>query len=294
MDKAGKIYIKLILVALFWGATFVAGRIMSAAVPPFTAAFLRFLLATLVLLCFVFRKERILPSLDKKQILLVVIVGLSGMVGYNYCFFSGLATIDASRASVIVAAGNPVGIAIFSALLLKERLKLFNLMGILLSVSGAIIVISRGHLATIIQGGIGTGDLFIMGCVACWITFTIVGKVGLKDLSPLMLVFYASLAATIMLFFPALAEGTLLSALGGGAPIWWSILVLGFFGTALGFTWFYDGVGMLGPTRAGIFINFVPVFATIMAVLVLHEQITASFSIGVLMVIAGVTLTNQR
>jgi drug/metabolite transporter (DMT)-like permease len=72
------------------------------------------------------------------------------------------------------------------------------------------------------------------------------------------------------------------------------ILFLLFLGTVLAFTWFYEGIDKIGPFRAGIFINFVPIFATLMAVLILHEKLFSSLVIGAIFVVSGVYLTNYQ
>lgn len=286
------IFIKLIFVALFFGSTFIAGHIVAEQVPPLTAAFLRFLLASVMLLYFVFRKQGSLPSVNWKQMVLFVLLGLSGMAGYNYCFFSGLSMINASRASLIIAL-NPVAIALLSAIFFKEHLNNKKILGILISVIGAMMIISRGQFLFVFQNGLEKGDLYILGCVCCWAIFTILGKLAMRHLSPLVVILYACIAGTIMLLFLALPEGQICSVFKYGYSVWISLFVLGILGTALGFTWYYQGIDSLGPSKAGVFINFVPVFATIMAVLFLHETLSLYFLFGAVLVMGGVILTNR-
>jgi len=74
---------------------------------------------------------------------------------------------------------------------------------------------------------------------------------------------------------------------------WVSILYLGIFGSAVGFSWYYDGLRQLGPARAGVFINLVPVFAILLAALMLNEIPSPALLLGGLLVILGVILTNR-
>ncbi|HZK41244.1 MAG TPA: DMT family transporter [Atribacterota bacterium] len=286
-------YIKLFLVALFFGGTFIAGRIMAANLPPFSSAFLRFLLASFFLVLFAFKKYGKFPRIDFPQFLLIIALGLTGIVGYNFFFFSGLKSITASRASMIISL-NPSVITIFSILLFKDKLTKFKFMGIILSLTGALIVISQGNLQVILQSNIGTGELFILGCVLCWSSFTVLGKIIMKDLKPIIAITYACLAGTIILILPAYQEGVLQNFMQYNVEVWLSVFVLGFLGTALAFTWFYEGIDKIGPSRAGIFINFVPIFATLMAVLILREKLSPSLIIGAIFVISGVCLTNYQ
>ena len=287
------IYIKLFLVALFGGSTFIAGKIMSANLPPFTSAFLRFLLASFFLTLFIFKKYGKFPQLNFSQILLIIFLGLTGIVGTNFFFFSGLRFITASRASIIVSL-NPSLITILSILMFKDKFTKFKFIGIILSLTGTLIVISRGNLQVILQGNIGWGELFILGCVICWSFFTVFGKIIMKNLKPIMAITYACLAGTLILILPAYQEGVLQNIRQYSLEVWLSVFVVGFLGTVLAFTWFYEGIDKFGPSRAGIFINFVPVFATLMAILILHEKLSPSLIVGAIFVVSGVYLTNYQ
>ena len=286
-------YIKLFLVSLFGGSTFIAGRIMAANLPPFTSAFLRFLLASFFLVLFVFKKYGKFPRINFSQLLLIIALGLTGVVGFNFFFFSGLKFITASRASIIISL-NPAVITIFSILIFKDKLTKFKFTGIILSLIGVLIVISQGNLQVILQSNIGTGELFILGCVLCWSSFTVLGKIIMKDLKPIIAVAYACLAGTLILILPTYREGVLQNFMQYSLEVWLSVFALGLLGAALAFTWFYEGIDKIGPSRAGIFINFVPIFATLMAVLILREKLSPSLIIGAIFVISGVCLTNYQ
>jgi len=291
--KTNITYIKLFLGALFGGSAFVAGRIMAANLPPFTSAFLRFLLASFFLVLFVFKKYGKFPQLNFPQILLIISLGLTGIVGSNFFFFSGLKFITASRASMIISL-NPSAITILSILIFKDKFTKFKFTGIILSLIGALIVVSQGNLQAILQSNIGAGELFILGCVICWSSFTVLGKIIMKDLKPIIAITYACLIGTLILILPVYREGVLQNFMQYSLEVWLSVFALGFLGTVLAFTWFYEGIDKIGPSRAGIFINFVPIFATLMAILILHEKLSSSLVIGAIFVISGVYLTNYQ
>ena len=285
------IYLKLLLTAIFWGGTFVAGRSLAQNVGPFSAAFFRFAIASLFLVFLTWRAEGKFTVLKKRQILPVLLLGLTGVFCYNLFFFKGLKLIEASRAAIIIA-NNPVFIALFSALVFKEKLNWLKIAGILLSVSGAIIVIAKGDMREILQGQLGLGEFYIFLCVLSWVIFSLLGKAVMVDLSPISSVTYSSIAGTVLLFPPALREG-LTDCIYYSLSDWWNIFYLSFFGTVLGFVWFYEGINQIGPTRAGLFINFVPISAILLAFLILGESLTLSLLIGTLLVFTGVYLTNR-
>lgn len=277
--------------AIFWGGTFVAGRSLAQTVGPFSAAFFRFAIASVFLVLLLRRSEGKLSWPAKDQVFPVILLGLTGALLYNFFFLKGLKLIEAGRASVIIA-NNPIFIALFSAYFFRERLNLVKLIGIFISVGGAVIVISRGRILEVFQGGLGPGEIYIFGCVASWVAFSLIGKAVMNNLSPLRSVTFSSVAGALFLMVPAFLEGGF-GFLEYSLLEWALIFYLGFFGTVLGFLWYYQGIQKIGPTRAGLFINFVPISGIVLAFIFLKEPITMSLLIGTVLVSSGVYLTNR-
>jgi len=284
-------YFKLLLTAIFWGGTFIAGKWISKTVDPYSAAFLRFFIASFSLIFLTLKIEGRLPKIAPDKIWLIILLGFTGIFSYNLFFFSGLGHIQANRASLIIA-GNPIFIALGAAVFFKEKFNVLKISGLFLSVTGALVVISKGHLSSMLALGIGKGELLIFGCVVSWAAYSLLGKKAMKDLSPIACVCYSSIAGTILLFFPAFYKGVFLNMASYTGVDWASLFYLGFFGTVLGFFWYYEGIKEIGPMKAGIFINFVPISAIVMSFFILQEPVTPSLIIGAILIITGVYLTN--
>ncbi|MCF6249440.1 MAG: DMT family transporter, partial [Desulfobacula sp.] len=156
-----------------------------------------------------------------------------------------------------------------------------------------LIVISKGNLLNILEMGLDKGELLILGCVASWVAYSLLGKKAMASLSPIASVCYSSVAGTIMLFFPAFSKGVFTDMKSYNFVEWGSLFYLGFFGTVLGFLWYYEGIKKIGPMKAGIFINLVPICVIFLSFFILNESITPALIIGALFVIAGIYLTNS-
>lgn len=282
---------KLILTAIFWGGTFIAGRIVAREMEPFTAAFLRFAIASIFLLGITWKIEGKFPGISWQSFILLTLLGLSGIAAYNFFFFSGLKTIPAGRAAVIIA-NNPILISILSVLIFKEKITLIRVAGILCSVSGAVIAISRGNLQDL-SGQLGIGEFYIFMCVLSWVTYSLLGKTVMGKVSPLISVTYSSLIGTIILFIPSVREGLAEKIFLFSGESWLGVIYLGFFGTVLGFLWYYQGIKSIGPMKASIFINFVPISALFLSYFLLQEPLNITLFFGTVMVVGGVYLTNK-
>ena len=283
-------YLKLLLTMAFWGGTFVAGRTLAGVVSPFSAAFIRFAIAGFFLLLLLYHLEGGFPRLNRRQFGFVLLLGLTGVFGYNIAFFKGLETVSAGRAGLIIAL-NPVGIALISALFGQEPLRPAKSFGILISVVGAILVISDGHPLSLIDG-VGSGELVMLGCVLFWALYSVVGRRAMHDLSPLVAVTYSALAGVVMLAPMTLSQGSFGLLFTYGPDAWASLLYLAVFGTVIGFIWYYQAIRDIGAVRSGVFINFVPIFAMLFGCLLLDEPLTAGLLQGGVLVIIGASVTN--
>ncbi len=285
------VYVKLLLTALLWGGTFVAARIVAQQADPLSASFLRFFIASFFLYVLVLKQHGALPKLNRKLAIIVVLLGMSGVAAYNIFFFQGLKTIQASRASLIVAT-NPVFIALFSVLLFREKVRGIGIVGIIMCLAGAVTVITRGNPPDILSGGIGSGELLIVGCVASWVVYSLIGKIVMEDISPLSAVAYSCIIGTLGLLIPAVYGGMYPALMNYSAVTWAGLFYLGFFGTVVGFIWYYEGIKAIGAARAGVFINFVPASGVFLAWLILDETIDWSLLAGACLIISGVFLMN--
>lgn len=283
--------LKLLATMALWGGTFVAGRNLAGVVPPFAAAFWRFALAGSLLLLLLRRAEGGLPSLDRRQLGLVFLLGLTGVCLYNAFFFTGLQTVPASRAALIIAL-NPVAITLLAALVGGEPLRARRGLGVLVAVTGAALVISGGRVGTLLTGGISRGDLALLGCVVCWAVYSVLGRRAMQSLAPLTAVTYSALAGALLLMPFGIAQGALSLPLGYGPAAWGSLLYLAIGGTVIGFIWYYQAIHEIGTVRAGVFINFVPIFGVLLGFLLLGEPLTPALLVGGPLVIAGAWLAN--
>jgi drug/metabolite transporter (DMT)-like permease len=287
------VYFKLVLTAVFWGGTFIAARVVTREIDAYSVAFLRFFAASVLLLVLSVKVEGGQTRIKRRHIPDLFILGVTGIFAYNIFFFKGLKIIEAGRAALIVATC-PVFIAIFSRVFLREKLSLLKISGIIISLSGASVVITRGDLGQIAGGSFGAGEIYILGCVMCWAVYSLVGRRVMKELSPLKAVGYSSVVGTVLLFFPAVYNGLFERIAGASFVEWMCVGYLAVFGTVVGFVWYYDGVRRIGAVRAGLFINLVPVSGVALGFLILNEPVSFSLVAGGALVIAGVYMTNKR
>ena len=293
MSLTLKTYLKLLFAMLVWGGTFTSARILGSELDPTISAFLRFLLASIMLLGLLYYKEGHLPRLTFKQFAYVLGMGLTGIAMYNLFFFYGLARTEASRGSLITSI-NPLLTALGAAIIFKEKFTLLRIVGFILCVIGGVLIISKGDVASLLNKGVESGDLAFLGCATSWAAYTLLGRFVGSQLSSLTAITYASTLGMMVLFASTFNNSlwNAVTTLSLNAGI--NLLFLSLLATVIGFVWFQDGVKHLGAAKAAVFIYFMPVSAVFWAWLILDEKITLILVIGALLIITGVSLVNKK
>jgi len=287
MTPLSPVYFRLILTMFFWGGTWVAARHVVQEVHPLAVAVWRFFFAATSLLAIVVWRHGRLPAITLREGLLILGLGASGIFLYNLFFLFGMQSISAGRGALVVAL-NPVITLLAAAWLLKEGMTPKKLLGSALAFAGCLTVIGKGDPLAFLEGKVGAGETLILGCAFMWSAYTLIGRLGTRSLSALVMTAYASSAGFLMLLATALVVAPASLAPTYSFNAWSAIVFLGLLGTTLGFTWFSAAVQQIGAQRASIFINLVPVAAVLQGALLLGERLDLSALVGGTLVIAGV------
>jgi drug/metabolite transporter (DMT)-like permease len=285
------VYGKLTLMALFWGGTFIGGRVASAEMTAVQAALWRYAIAIVALMAFAWLLEGGLARPTPRQWVGVVLLGATGVFVFNLCFMFALAHIPASRASLIMAL-NPAMTLLAAAFFQHEHLTRYKVIGIGLALVGVAVVLGHGNPLHLMSGGLGIGEIVMFGCPLSWAANTLVARRMLPTMPPVAATTWSAITGTAMLALAAAFAGPLLPEVASWRA-WAAIVFIAIFGTAIGLALFYDGVRRIGPARTSVFINLVPVFAVTLGVLLLGEPLEASMLVGGALVVGGILFLNR-
>ncbi|MCU4389363.1 DMT family transporter [Acinetobacter courvalinii] len=289
--SSSTVYLKLICVALMWGGTFIAGRIVTAELSPTLSALLRFGFAAILLVLILLKSTGGFPHLSVQQHVYAILMGLTGVFAYNLFFFAALSRIEAGRTALFVSL-SPILTILAMRIFFQERLGRINYLGVCLALMGTLIVVSRGEFFAAFAQSFGTGEMMMCGAVLSWVIYTICFKQ--TQIPALTMTTYSLLWGTGFLLLSAWPELRSSGLMDISWSSWLSILYLGAFGTVLAFIWYAEAIHSIGASRTIIFNNLVPVFAVLLAFLILNEPITWSMLVGGSLSFIGVILTNKQ
>jgi drug/metabolite transporter (DMT)-like permease len=225
-------------------------------------------------------------------VMILAVLGL-GVLGNHLLTLFGLRYIDASAAGVVIGA-SPVITAFLSSLLIRDVPFRTVLPGCAVSFAGVALVSGTSPSGVEGQQPWLGGTLVILGLIS-WAMYTIGSRRIMERLSPLT-INWTTLSFSILLQIPLLWTDTKMLGTGVDSVAssgWLALLYLIVFATALGQqAWLY-GVQGVGPSRAGVFVNLIPVSALVFAALILGDRIEIKELIGIVLILAGVWLVNR-
>lgn len=287
-----KHYLLLLLAMVFWGGSWVSGKLVVAIAPPMTIGFFRFLIASLLFVpVFLASKRGAAWNFTKRDIGLFFLLGLTGVFGYGVFFLVGMRFTTAAQGTII-AGINPASISIWAHLVHKEKLaKRWRYSGFIISFLGIVFVIGVQALIEFRPDYL-LGNGLIVCAMIIWGIYSMLGKTSMRTQSSIDATTGGVLFGTLLFGAGAVAEQFWAQPALIDPYFWMNVLYMGFFVTFLGFLFYFLGIKHLGATKSSIFINFVPIFGTLFSVIILLETIYWTFLVGLGLVVAGVLIIN--
>jgi drug/metabolite transporter (DMT)-like permease len=272
----------LLLTSLLWGGNFVFSKFLVGHASPMTLTTLRWIIAIFFLLPIVWKKEKkLLPP--RESLFPLFLMGLLGVVLFNIFQFLALERTSATNVGLISTL-NPISIAIFSFVLLHDKLKLLQIISMMVSLLGVLIVLSKGEMDQLLSLHFNSGDLWMIAAVIIWGMYSICSKWVMKKMSPMMATFYSGVLGVLTLLPFNLTNFELSNV---NATFLGALLYSGVVSTVICMVLWNMGVQKIGATSSGIFLNFNPIFTAILAFLFLREHLTWAELVGGIIVISG-------
>ncbi|MFT4469403.1 DMT family transporter [Arthrobacter sulfonylureivorans] len=284
-------YLLLMLVVVFYAGNILTGKALSE-LPPLTIAFGRIAVAFLVLLPIGYRsawRSRHLFIRHWKPLLLMTVTGVAG---FNTLIYSALQFTSATNVSVLEAS-IPAVTVLLGFWLLRERLRPLQWAGVLLSLCGAVWVVTNGQLLRLTEMSWNAGDAIMAIGALSWAVYSIAVRRYLP-LFPAHGTVLVMTGLSVLFMLPLLlAEWAVVGIppISGGQ--WSGLLYLGIFPSVIALLLYNRAVATLGASQASVFLNFVPVFTMLGAYVLLGEAISLMQILGAVAVILGVFFTTR-
>jgi drug/metabolite transporter (DMT)-like permease len=251
-----KTYVLTALAAIFWGANFNLAQPVLAEMGPYVAGASRYLMAALIMLFITFYRGE---TVALRYVKTYALLGLVGVFGYNLFFFLGMQTTSAVSGALIMAL-NPLLTAVIAFFMLKDRPSSRQLLAFPVGIIGvAIVVLGAGA-----ELRVATGDIYILIANLSWAFYNVlVRKLMPTDVSGIASTAGIMTAGAIALTLVAIISGEqfVLPTMHAGS----ALLVMTIGGGVLAYIFWNAGITKLGPSKAAIFLNLIPVTSIVIA-----------------------------
>jgi drug/metabolite transporter (DMT)-like permease len=286
------------LTSFLFAGSFIAGKYTTVELGPLTTTLLRYGIALGVLGLLIYRCDRPTKALAvaRGDWGLMLLLGLFGVVGYHYFFFTSL-RYTATANTAIINAFNPVVTGIMAALFIGERLTRRQYGGIALALMGVLTLLTRGRLTALLTLELNRGDGLMLCAVLCWVVYSLMIKQLSQRYSGLTLTFYAAVAGVGQLLVLASLERwwQQIATLSLSSLI--AILYMGVAASGIAYLLFNLSIQQVGPTRtASVVYSLVPIFVAALAWLFFREPLTPPMvaSMGLILLGINVVLSQPR
>ncbi|MBW2516805.1 MAG: DMT family transporter [Deltaproteobacteria bacterium] len=284
-------YLLLAIAPLCWAGNIVLARGVIDLIPPVTLAFWRWTVASLLLWPFASSRAREDWPLFTRHWKIMVFLSLVGISGFNTLLYVAVHTTTAINGALIQTT-MPAVIIIISLLAFNEKVTRLQSLGVALCILGAGLVVLRGRLSTILDMSFVQGDLLMLAAVLLYALYSafLQRRPPIHPLSFLLYTFALGALGLLPLYLLELMNRPPFVL---NIEVVASVLYVAAFPSIVAFFCWNRGVEQIGANRAGLFINFIPVFASIMAIIWLGESLRAFHLIGMLLIFGGMVLFNR-
>jgi drug/metabolite transporter (DMT)-like permease len=281
----------LTLTAVFWAGNSVAGRLAVGHISPMLLVFLRWALVLAVMWPLYGRQVREHWPEIKPQLFRIVLMAMLGLTGFNALYYVAAHTTTAVNIGILQGSV-PVIVLVAAFLTHGTRATVVQIAGVLVTALGVIVVATQGMPLAILHIDLNRGDLIILLACVLYALYT----VALRDRPRMSGAAFFTLLALIsaVTSVPLVVAEAYVS--GFSMPTWqgWLVtLYVAIFPSCLAQLLFLRGVDLIGPGRAGVFVNLVPVFSAILAVALIAEPFALFHAIALALVIGGIWLAER-
>ncbi len=293
-NKNNLAYILLILTTLFWSGNFIVGKAASTfEIPPFSLNFYRWLFAGLILLPFTFNE--ILKKKDYifSNIGFFIILGITSITIFNSTVYYSLYYMQVIS-GVLMISTIPVWIMFISSILGIEKTNKFQIIGVILSLLGVLFIITKSDLEVIKNLDFNRGDLIMASGMFAWALYSALLKKKTYEISQITLLEVVIVTGLIFLVPIYILEMNFGNQIVIGKPFVLTLSYVVLFPGLAAFFFWIKGISIIGANRAGVFLHLMPVFGSIMAMILFDEKFMIYHLLGAIFIIAGITLSNKK
>jgi len=288
-----KAYIYLILCTLFWAGNFIVGKVATLFdIPPFTLNFYRWLIAFLILFPFTYKKLYQNLNEIRDNIIPLSIMGFTSITIFNSVVYYSLNYTQVLN-GVLMISTIPVLIIFFSSISTSEKVKLPQILGLVISFIGVLIIITKFEFNKLLNLNLNKGDMWILVAMISWAIYSVMIKEKKINLEPFILLQTLILIGLVFLVPFYIYEILTFQYLAINIPVMLTVGYVVLFAGIGAYIFWIGAIKIIGPSRSGIFLHLMPVFSSLMAIFILGEKLANFHIYGASLILIGIIISSK-
>jgi len=287
-------YTLLVLASLCWSGNFIVGKFATLfEIPPLTLNTFRWISVWLILIPFTFKEIFKNIAYIKKNLLAIAFMGVITISTFNSVVYFALNYTQVVNA-VLVLAIIPAVTIVLSSLMKVEKSNIFQIFGLILSIIGVGSIISNGDVQRIVSLSFNNGDLWMLVCVLSWALYSTLLKKNKFKLSQFSLIQIMVSVGVIFLIPQYFYEQSIGLELNFNKAFFLILFYVVVFPAIVAYYCWQKGVEIIGPNRATMFIQLMPLFSAVMAIIIFKEKFELYHFVGATFIVSGIYLSNKK
>jgi drug/metabolite transporter (DMT)-like permease len=283
-----------ILAAFIWSGNFIVAKAVNKDIPPISLNFYRWMTASVILFPFAIKKFKAEWKIVRESWHYLFWISLTGIALFNTFVYVGAHYTSAINLALIGTTSSPIMSVIFARIFLKEKIGRLKFAGMILCVTGVLFLLSKGNVDTLVQFQFSEGDLWVLLAAFCFAIYNTMVKKKPAVISPVNFLFVIFSFGTLMVFPFYVWELSSSPKVTWNGNLVFAILYLGLGASAICFLMWNIAINKLGAGRTALFGNLIPVFSSIEAAVILHEDFTWVHITSMIIVFTGIVLANSQ
>lgn len=283
-----------VLATFIWSGNFIVAKAVNKEIPPISLNFYRWLSAAIIIFPFAIKQFKVEWKIVKQSWHYLFWISLTGITLFNTFVYVGAHYTSAINLALIGTTSSPIMSVAFARIFLKEKIGWLKLAGMLLCITGVLFLLAKGNFQNLLQLKFSEGDCWVLLAAFCFAVYnTMVKKkpVGISSINFLFIIFSFGTLLVLPFFFWEINQ---YPAVEWNSHLFLSILYLGLGASVICFFIWNIAIHKLGAGRTALFGNLIPIFSSLEAVIILHEQFSWVHIVSMVLVFTGILLANFR
>ena len=293
-NKNYSAYLFLVLATFCWSGNFIVGKFATVyEIPPLTLNVFRWISVWFILIPFTYKEIfENLPYI-KKNWLVISFMGVITISTFNSVVYFALNYTQVINA-VLMLSAIPAATIVLSSLMKIEETNIFQLLGLILSIIGIGSIISNGDIQKIISLDFNKGDMWMLVCVITWSLYSTLLKKNNFKLSQFTLIQLMVSVGILFLIPQFFYEKSIGLELNLDKNFFLILIYVAIFPAIAAYYFWQKGIEIIGPNRASMFIQLMPLFSAVMAIIIFKEKFELYHFVGAIFILSGIYLSNRK